>query len=70
MKSSVVKTTKFEFDNLCIKENVSFDFNFLLKAMPENAVLSAIDREGYTSEKTIVKLKFSGFSLGNELLIK
>ena len=53
MKSSVVKTTKFEFDNLCIKENVSFDFNFLLKAMPENAVLSAIDREGYTSKKLL-----------------
>jgi len=57
LKSSVVKTTKFEFDNLCIKENVSFDFNFFLKAMPENAVLSAIDREGYTSEKNYCEIK-------------
>ena len=57
MKSSVVKTTKFEFDNLCIKENVSFDFNFFLKAMPENSVLSAIDRECYTSEKNYCEIK-------------
>ena len=55
MKNSVVKTTKFEFDNLCIKENVLFDFNFFLKAMPENAVSSAIGRGTYL-KNSVVKL--------------
>ena len=50
LKKSDVKTSKFEVVNLCIKENLVFEFNFFFKSMPENAVSSAIDREGIVSK--------------------
>lgn len=53
LKKSDVKTSKFEVVNLCIKENLVFEFNFFFKSMPENAVSSAIDREDIVSEKLL-----------------
>ena len=53
MKNSVVKTTKFMFDDLCIKENMASSFIFIFKIMPENAVSGAIGREVFQIKKLL-----------------
>lgn len=53
LKKSYVKTSKFEVVDLCIKENLVFEFNFFFKSMPENAVSSAIGREALYLKKLL-----------------